>query len=1025
MKILAIRGKNLASLEGVFEVDFTVEPLKSAGIFAITGSTGSGKSTLLDAICLALFNDTPRINRAVDNAQIADGKHKPINQKDSRNILRRGTAEAYAEVDFVSLSGDKIRAHWSVRRSRDKVDGSLQSATYKVFNLTANSELQGGKTELLVKVKELIGLTFDQFTRAVLLAQGDFATFLKAAPKEKAELLEKLTGTDIYSRISAKIYEYTKEAEAELNLITEKIKDVEVLTPEQMTDFMAEKEVAGKETRILEHEIEVLSQKVEWLKTDVLLGSSVSSVQMEVLKSKADVEEAKPRFDYLLRVDSVQQIRDDFKQLSNDKKHLETENISLKIQEELRITNRDLLEQVKNNLVVHQTEQTAFTEQWEKLEPQVKEARKVDTQIEGVIKNLTETKNELTHSIEQKSSCGKSVITTENGLVTIGKSQNELASWFEKNKLFADIVPKIELISTYSDDLQNVKDQIHSHKKTLTISTELLQSEEKQLLNQQAEDTRLNDLLPTEIVSLRAKLVDNKPCPVCGSTDHPIREIPVESLEEEILNKAKVAVSRDIERLTQNITARKEELIRLNSVIGSYQEQYDKTFIKLSDALKIIPDWQSKYTHQTLKKELQSIANQWLENTNQQSALNDKLNIGHQELKTLKERLIELSQIVKDKEIKQANSAFDLSQFENARKLLLGGENTDRVENSYKQKLEANHKQIANITAERDALIAKYEKLSGVITQIETRITNLSVNTVDLDKKVSAYLSSREDNLGIEELVELLSKENNWLISERDLLDALKKKEHSAQTTLTERQRMLDEHHKAEIKPVEEETQEVLVSLVEIKKAELNKKRERISEIGLIFSNHEKGRERIKKFEKALEEKGAIAENWSKLNVLFGSADGAKFKVLAQAYTLDVLLDYANKHLKDISKRYVLERVSADSLSLQVVDLDMLSEVRSVHSLSGGESFLISLALALGLSSLSSNRMRVESLFIDEGFGTLDADTLGVAMDALENLQTQGRKIGVISHVAEMTERIPTQIKVIKASNGKSHIEVV
>ena len=1025
MKILAIRGKNLASLEGVFEVDFTVEPLKSAGIFAITGSTGSGKSTLLDAICLALFNDTPRINRAGDNAQIADGIHKPINQKDSRNILRRGTAEAYAEVDFVSLSGDKIRAHWSVRRSRDKVDGSLQSATYKVFNLTANSELQGGKTELLVKVKELIGLTFDQFTRAVLLAQGDFATFLKAAPKEKAELLEKLTGTDIYSRISAKIYEYTKEAEAELNLITEKIKDVEVLTPEQMTDFMAEKEVAGKETRILEHEIEVLSQKVEWLKTDVLLGSSVSSVQVEVLKSKADVEEAKPRFDYLLRVDSIQQIRDDFKQLSNDKKHLETENISLKIQEELRITNRDLLEQVKNNLVVHQTEQTAFIEQWEKLEPQVKEARKVDTQIEGVIKNLTETKNELTHSIEQKSSCGKSVITTETGLLAIEKSQNELASWFEQNKLYADIVPKTELISTYSDDLQSAKEQIYSHKKTLTISTELLHSEENQLLKQQAEDTRLNDLLPTEIVSLRAKLVDNKPCPVCGGIDHPIREIPVESLEEEILNKAKVAVSRDIERLTQNITARKEELIRLNSVIGSYQEQYDKTFIKLSDALKIIPDWQSKYTHQTLKKELQSIAKQWLENTNQQSALNDKLNIGCQELKTLKERLIELSQIVKDKEIKQANSALDLSQFENVRKLLLGGENTDRVENSYKQKLEANHKQIANITAERDALIAKYEKLSGVITQIETRITNLSVNTIDLDKKVSTYLSTREDHLGIEELVELLSKENNWLISERDLLDALKKKEHSAQTTLIERQRMFDEHHKAEIKPVEEETQEVLVDFVEMKKAELNKKRERISEIGLIFSTHEKGRERVKKFEKALEEKGRIAENWSKLNVLFGSADGAKFKVLAQAYTLDVLLDYANKHLKDISKRYVLERVSADSLSLQVVDLDMLSEVRSVHSLSGGESFLISLALALGLSSLSSNRMRVESLFIDEGFGTLDADTLRIAMDALENLQTQGRKIGVISHVAEMTERIPTQIKVIKASNGKSHIEVV
>ena len=131
------------------------------------------------------------------------------------------------------------------------------------------------------------------------------------------------------------------------------------------------------------------------------------------------------------------------------------------------------------------------------------------------------------------------------------------------------------------------------------------------------------------------------------------------------------------------------------------------------------------------------------------------------------------------------------------------------------------------------------------------------------------------------------------------------------------------------------------------------------------------------------------------------------------------------KHLQNITQRYLLERVSVDSLSLQVVDLDMFSEVRSVHSLSGGESFLISLALALGLSSLSSNKMRIESLFIDEGFGSLDADTLRVAMDALEHLQTQGRKIGVISHVAEMTERIPTQIQVIKTINGRSKVLVV
>ena len=120
---------------------------------------------------------------------------------------------------------------------------------------------------------------------------------------------------------------------------------------------------------------------------------------------------------------------------------------------------------------------------------------------------------------------------------------------------------------------------------------------------------------------------------------------------------------------------------------------------------------------------------------------------------------------------------------------------------------------------------------------------------------------------------------------------------------------------------------------------------------------------------------------------------------------------------------YRLQRIK-DSLGLLVVDQDMGDEVRSVHSLSGGESFLVSLALALGLASLSSHRVRVESLFIDEGFGSLDADSLSIAMDALDNLQSQGRKVGVISHVQEMTERIGTRMQVQRHAGGLSRISV-
>ena len=165
------------------------------------------------------------------------------------------------------------------------------------------------------------------------------------------------------------------------------------------------------------------------------------------------------------------------------------------------------------------------------------------------------------------------------------------------------------------------------------------------------------------------------------------------------------------------------------------------------------------------------------------------------------------------------------------------------------------------------------------------------------------------------------------------------------------------------------------------------------------------------------------SERWAKLNELAGSADGAKFRRIAQGYTLDILLNYANVQLRELTRRYRLERVP-ETLALQVIDRDMCDEVRTVHSLSGGESFLVSLALALGLSSLSSNRMRVESLFIDEGFGSLDAETLRVAMDALESLRTQGRKIGVISHVQEMTERIPVRVQVSRVGNGKSVVRI-
>ena len=173
-----------------------------------------------------------------------------------------------------------------------------------------------------------------------------------------------------------------------------------------------------------------------------------------------------------------------------------------------------------------------------------------------------------------------------------------------------------------------------------------------------------------------------------------------------------------------------------------------------------------------------------------------------------------------------------------------------------------------------------------------------------------------------------------------------------------------------------------------------------------------------------IDEARAEMQRWGRIAALIGSSDGGAFRKIAQAYNLDLLVQHANVQLRQLARRYRLKR-GGSPLGLLVMDTEMGDELRSVHSLSGGETFLVSLALALGLASMASSKLRIESLFIDEGFGSLDPESLQIAMDALDSLQAQGRKVAVISHVAEMHERIPVQIQVQRQGNGQSGLKIV
>ncbi|MDR1259723.1 MAG: AAA family ATPase [Tannerellaceae bacterium] len=880
MRILAIRGKNLASLYGDFEIDFTVEPLYSAGIFAITGSTGSGKSTILDALCLALFDNTPRMSLASDgNVVVPDVRDKTVHQKDCRNLLTRGSAEGYASVDFMSAANEKYRSTWTVKRARGRADGALQSSEMRLVNLSSGHEEQGRKTALLARIAELTGLTFEQFTRTVLLPQGDFAAFLKARQSEKAELLEKLTGTEIYSRISVLIYEKTKAAEQEYFLLRERIKDIELLDDEQIRAFDAEKGQLETDLARLKTETSNLSAGIKWLEDRETLRRGCREARESLDDIQNLIAGAGPRYDYLTRTESVQDIRDVFHELQlSERQH------------------KDSLTLIKQK-----------TAEWDVNAVALAGA---DTAHLSLLKEQEKLDNEIAEAEPE-------MIRARELDAVIGEAKAREAEAVSDRRAARSVKEKIEA------DIQALEKEILlAHRDAL-------------------------EMLPAEVALMRAGLEEGLPCPVCGSLHHPAHK-----------------------DTSVRWTDYSEEAIRLREIVNS------KTILLKS----------------------------------RQSSLADAI--------------VSLAA----RESKCMETASRRGDLQKLRAGLLGGRPVDELTARYS----AGRKEMGRnvrLSAERKSLLLSgQETLRGIISQIDRETGRLSRQCADLQQSLDKWISGRQDGLDRGQLALLLAKDHQWLQAERKFLNGLKEQETACRATLEERERNLEVHVSREVNNHAGVPETEDIDILHEEQVRMSRETDmafrRVAVINAALAAHEKGKERIKAFEKDLDQKALSLENWGKLNELLGSATGSKFKEMAQGYTLDVLLAHANRHLRELSSRYLLQRIP-DSLALLVSDLDMLGQIRTVHSLSGGESFLVSLALALGLASLVSNRMNIESIFIDEGFGALDADTLRLALDALEKLHMQGHKVGVISHVVEMTERIATQVCVIKTSAGRSSIKII
>lgn len=986
MKILAIRGRNLASLEGDFEIDFTVEPLLSAGIFAISGPTGAGKSTLLDTMCLALFARTPRTDQAKENnVKLQDVSNEQLSQSDPRFLLRRGTSSGFAEVDFMALNGHRYRTRWSVARARDKENGRLQNPRLALYNLDKEEEEQGTRSDLQARIIDLIGLTFEQFTRSVLLAQNDFSTFLKAEQGEKASLLEKLTGTELYSAISRQIFERNARAKEAFDLIQTRIQGIELLTDEEENDLRIR--LAGTEKEL---------QRVEKAKAEQqALQEAVRSIEQQITIRQRQQKEAADklvhatelltvaRHEYEKGVEEQQQSEARFKSLQQE--ILQARKLDIQLDAAIRDLSHS--EQQLKNVTLRKGEaekkyQAAILRQKLGMEEiarltawreRYKEKESIAEQLSALLLHL-DAASAARSGVE---AANRSIETLRQEVVALNK---QLAGLQQTS------ANKQQALKQAEEDYRSLEEKLKAvDASALDKQIEKLRQEREQLLIEQA---RLE--ASGNIKDLRGRLQDGQPCPVCGSTHHPfVNQAPVAPVStltlqlQDLSNKKEtyIAHTRHLARLQQQLLQLHKELAdseaACKDMIGKQQlsvsrQEREETIVKeqsvqltqslsAADLLFGNGEWQKAWLRnpETFRKTLTDFARQWHENTEKLHQLERQESAQKAECESLASFLPSLEKQAEESGQLHEKNRAAFSSLQAERKKLLNGRSADSVEQEYIRRMEELKERLKKLSATQTEQSGIADQTRGIADQIAKDLTEASADLLRrkaaLDKWTADYLDS---SCG-EPLEVILSR---YTQEKTELAFWLR--------TQTE--------NKAKVSGLQEE---------------LNVRR-------------------------------TESERWAKLNELAGSADGAKFRRIAQGYTLDILLNYANVQLRELTRRYRLERVP-ETLALQVIDRDMCDEVRTVHSLSGGESFLVSLALALGLSSLSSNRMRVESLFIDEGFGSLDAETLRVAMDALESLRTQGRKIGVISHVQEMTERIPVRICVNRAGNGRSFLEVL
>jgi len=1106
MRILALRLENLASLPGPLELDFTAPPLGDAGLFAITGPTGAGKSTLLDALCLALFGSTPRLRQAPSrDSQVADTPDSSLTTGDPRTLLRRGAAEGHAEVDFLGRDGRRYRARWAVRRARQRVDGRLQKAEQSLTDLDADRLLTAQKREFDRLLPERLGLGFDQFTRAVLLAQSEFAAFLQADDNARSDLLERLTGTAEYSAISMAAYQRASAARKAVEALEARLEGDRPAEREARTELEQAAEATRQALTDLQRQATALQARRRWHDDDDRLQEAYRQGLARQQDAEADWQAlAEARADR------------EWRRLIAPKRHALARRAALP--DEIAALEARHTETTRA-LAGAERDQAKAHDALDARERALAEAAAARREAEPALREARERATELASLDQQVSQQAKTQADRRKQLSQLeAEHQQARAEHQKRSQQHADWQATLEQLLGEHTELEAARqacrqaldqaaqrqlafDELASrwreyqramshHQRLL----ERLQHEEPRLtqLLEQGQQARreLDDakvrhdtvnriidrsraVRSESVIALREALADGEPCPVCGGLEHPWRHHPPASPEAEQLAAQQREEERQLQEAGDALDQAQRERDRLFGEYSALDASLRQARQEAQSAEQHHAEARQSLEQHALHAELGAVApdqrDSWLtkqaelsqaSRTHHEEVLS-RLNQAERQIEPLKRALqedhtrlarFETRHEGLEKELKALADQLPplQSRRDDLARALAARLGEHASPDAWQQHLDERQAQARQA---RDAAQARWhaaqqaqQRLAQRVEHEAERLEALRRERDTLARELADWRAAHPE-LSDATLDRLLTQSEEAARDEEREIEAADQARQRAAATLAERRDALLRHRRDQ--DLNEETGEsnreeehnaallgdaVAESLrrrreaLEAAEAELTPRLEEAQrardEAAFALSDDDRRRERRKAGQAELEAAQAEFRRWGQINELIGSADGKAFRRIAQAYNLEQLLEHANAHLSGLSRRYRLIRGGSE-LGLLVEDRDMADERRSVHSLSGGETFLVSLALALGLASMASGELTIESLFIDEGFGSLDPQSLALAMEALDGLQALGRRVGVISHVQEMHERIPVQIRVEPVGNGTSRAKLV